>query len=80
MLAGLYAQLLHKILEKHSDLSDRETITESLLIVLCPYNSLEIHELVRITMEPTHEKTNNLGFRLDSTQTNLYNHRSRLEA
>ena len=30
--------------------------------------------------EPSHEKTNNLGFRPGLTQINLYSHRSRLEA
>ena len=32
------------------------------------------------TDEPVHEKTNNLGFRPDLTQTGLYSHRKRLEA
>ena len=32
------------------------------------------------TLEPVHEKTNNLGFRPGPTQTRLYSHRSRLEA
>ena len=30
--------------------------------------------------EPSHEKTNNLGFRQGLTQTGLYSHRSRVEA
>ena len=30
--------------------------------------------------EPSHEKTNNLGFRPGQTQTGLYSHRSRLAA
>ena len=32
------------------------------------------------TIEPLHEKTNNLGFRPGPTQTGLYNHRTLLEA
>ena len=32
------------------------------------------------TLEPVHEKTNNLGFRPGLTQTRLYSHRRQLEA
>ena len=47
--AGLYAKLLNKILEKHSNLSERETITNLLLIILCPYNSKALDELVSLS-------------------------------
>ena len=33
-----------------------------------------------ITIRPSHEKTNNLGFRPGPTQTELYKHRRWLEA
>ena len=33
-----------------------------------------------ISNEPLHENTNKLGFRPGPTQTNLYNHRRKLEA
>ena len=37
--------------------------------------------MVRIRIsEPSHEKTNNLGFSTSPTQTGLYSHRSRLVA
>ena len=36
--------------------------------------------LETIIFEPSHEKTNNLGFRPGQTQTSLYSHRSKLEA
>ena len=44
--------------------------------------SLFSHTVVEIpiTIEPVHEKTNNLGFRPGPTQTRLYSHRNRLEA
>ena len=32
-----------------------------------------------VTNEPSHEKKNNLSFRLGPTQNGLYGHRSRLE-
>ena len=34
----------------------------------------------KATIEPVHEKTNNLGFRPSLTQTRLYSRRKRLEA
>ena len=38
------------------------------------------HEELAVIYEPLREKTNNLGFPPGPTQTNLYSHRSRLEA
>ena len=46
-------------------------------------NNFSTHHLVCYTLqqlEPSHEKTNNLGFGPDPTQTGLYSHRRRLEA
>ena len=35
---------------------------------------------MNVTIEPSHEKINNLGFQSGLTQTDLYSHRIRLEA
>ena len=43
------------------------------------YKEIET-SLTELSIEPVHEKTNNLGFRPGPTQTRLYSHRSRLEA
>ena len=48
-------------------------ISDVIILFLGKFNNL-------IKIEPLHEKTNNLGFRPGSMQTDLYNHRSRLKA
>ena len=48
-------------------------ISDVIILFLGKFNNL-------INFEQLHEKTNNLGFRPGPTQTDLYNHRSKLKA